>query len=56
VMTRYVIAIEPLATMPPDAVAAAIAPTIQRYLHGPLSPHDSIACRTSRRYEDRSER
>jgi AcrR family transcriptional regulator len=36
VMARYVIAIEPLATMPPDAVAAAVAPTLERYLLGPL--------------------
>jgi Tetracyclin repressor-like, C-terminal domain len=35
-MARYVIAIEPLATTPPTAVAAAIAPTLQRYLLGPL--------------------
>lgn len=36
VMARYVVAIEPLATMPPNAVAAAVAPTLQRYLLGPL--------------------
>jgi AcrR family transcriptional regulator len=36
VMARYVIAIEPLASMPPPAVAAAVAPTLQRYLLGPL--------------------
>jgi AcrR family transcriptional regulator len=36
VMTRYVVAIEPLASMPPTAVAAAVAPTLQRYLLGPL--------------------
>jgi AcrR family transcriptional regulator len=40
IMARYVIAIEPLATMPPQAVAAAVAPTLQRYLLGPLSPND----------------
>jgi AcrR family transcriptional regulator len=40
VMARYVIAIEPLATMPPQAVAAAVAPTLQRYLLGPLSPDE----------------
>jgi AcrR family transcriptional regulator len=40
VMTRYVVQIEPLASMPPRAVAAAIAPTLQRYLLGPLSPDD----------------
>jgi AcrR family transcriptional regulator len=38
VMARYVIAIEPLASMPPRAVAAAIAPTLERYLLGPLEP------------------
>jgi AcrR family transcriptional regulator len=32
VMARYVIAVEPLASMPPKAVADAIAPTLQRYL------------------------
>jgi AcrR family transcriptional regulator len=31
-MTRYVVGIEPLASMPPDEVVAAIGPTIQRYL------------------------
>jgi AcrR family transcriptional regulator len=36
VMARYVIAIDPLASMPPNAVAAAVAPTLERYLLGPL--------------------
>jgi AcrR family transcriptional regulator len=40
VMARYVVAIEPLASMPPDAVAAAVAPTLQRYLLGPLTSDD----------------
>jgi AcrR family transcriptional regulator len=40
VMARYVIAIEPLASMPPTAVAAAVAPTLQRYLVGPLGRDD----------------
>lgn len=40
VMARYVLAIEPLASMPPKAVAAAIAPTLERYLHGPLDADD----------------
>ena len=40
VMARYVIAIEPLATMPPQAVAAAVAPTLKRYLLGPVTPDD----------------
>jgi AcrR family transcriptional regulator len=38
VMARYVIAIEPLASMPAIAVAGAIAPTLERYLRGPLGP------------------
>lgn len=36
VMARYVLQIEPLASMPPSAVAAAIAPTLERYVTGPL--------------------
>ena len=40
VKCRYVIAIEPLASMPPTAVAAAVAPTLQRYLLGPLGRDD----------------
>ena len=36
IMARYIVAIEPLASMPPTAVAAAIAPTLQRYLLEPL--------------------
>jgi AcrR family transcriptional regulator len=39
VMARYIIKVEPLASAPPDAVAALIGPTIQRYLTGPLPPH-----------------
>jgi AcrR family transcriptional regulator len=34
---RYVVGIEPLASMSPEALIAAIAPTLQRYLTGPLS-------------------
>jgi AcrR family transcriptional regulator len=37
-MMRYVIKLEPLAGAAPDAVAAAIGPTIQRYLSEPLKP------------------
>jgi AcrR family transcriptional regulator len=33
---RYVLEIEPLASMTPDEVVASVAPTIQRYLDGPL--------------------
>ena len=36
VMARYVIAIEPLASTGDETIAAAIAPTIQRYLVGDL--------------------
>jgi AcrR family transcriptional regulator len=32
IMTRYVVGLEPIASMPVDDVAAAIGPTIQRYL------------------------
>ncbi len=38
VMARYIVAVEPLASMPADAVAAAIAPNLQRYLVEPLGP------------------
>ena len=36
VMLRYVLAVEPLASMPADQVVATYAPTLQRYLDGPL--------------------
>ena len=36
IMARYVAQIEPLASMSPRTVAAAIAPTLQRYLLEPL--------------------
>jgi AcrR family transcriptional regulator len=35
-MARYVVGLEPLASAPPESVAAAVAPTFQRYLLGPL--------------------
>ena len=35
-MARYIVGIEPLASAPPDAVVAAVAPNLQRYLTGPL--------------------
>jgi AcrR family transcriptional regulator len=37
-MMRYVIKLEPLASAAPDAVAAAIGPTIQRYITEPIKP------------------
>ncbi|NUP45935.1 MAG: TetR/AcrR family transcriptional regulator [Catenulispora sp.] len=36
-MTRYIAAVEPMASRPADEVAADIAETFQRYLTGPLS-------------------
>jgi AcrR family transcriptional regulator len=36
VMARYVVGVEPLASLPAEAVARAIAPNLQRYLTGPL--------------------
>jgi AcrR family transcriptional regulator len=36
VMARYVVQIEPLASLEPEALVKAIAPTFQRYLEGPL--------------------
>jgi AcrR family transcriptional regulator len=35
-MARYIVRVEPLASMPADAVAAALAPNLQRYLVEPL--------------------
>jgi AcrR family transcriptional regulator len=40
-MTRYVIKLEPLASAPPEAVVAALGPTVQRYLDGELT--DALA-------------
>ena len=36
ILGRYVLALEPLASLPADAVVATYAPTIQRYLTGDL--------------------
>jgi AcrR family transcriptional regulator len=36
-LTRYILKFEPLASAPHEAVVAAVAPTIQRYLTGDLS-------------------
>ncbi len=40
VMARYIVGLEPLASLPADEVAAAVAPTLQRYLTEPLAPGD----------------
>ena len=36
ILMRYVLAVEPLASMPTDDVVAIFAPTLQRYFTGPL--------------------
>ncbi|HET6165552.1 MAG TPA: TetR family transcriptional regulator [Marmoricola sp.] len=38
ILMRYLLAVEPLASMPADELVATYAPTIQRYLTGPLPP------------------
>ncbi len=37
VVTRYLLELEPLASMPAEELVAAVAPTLQRYLDGPLT-------------------
>jgi AcrR family transcriptional regulator len=41
VVARYLLALEPLASMPADEVVGWIAPTVQRYLDGPM-PSDPV--------------
>jgi AcrR family transcriptional regulator len=36
VMARYVVGVEPLASMEPEEIVSVLAPTLQRYLLGPL--------------------
>ncbi|MDP9241509.1 MAG: TetR family transcriptional regulator [Actinomycetota bacterium] len=36
-MARYVVKLEPLASADPETIVAAVAPTVQRYLAGPLT-------------------
>jgi AcrR family transcriptional regulator len=38
ILMRYLLAVEPLASMPADELVATYAPTIQRYLTGPVPP------------------
>lgn len=40
VMARYVVRVEPLASLPPDELVAKVAPTFQRYLAGSLDTSD----------------
>ena len=37
VMARYVVQVEPLTAMDAEETVAALAPTLQRYLAGPLT-------------------
>ena len=36
-MTRYLVPLDPLASLPPERVAALVGPTVQRYLTGELA-------------------
>ena len=36
ILLRYVLEVEPVASMPAEDVIAIYAPTVQRYLTGPL--------------------
>jgi AcrR family transcriptional regulator len=38
IMVRYIIKVEPIASTPPETLAAMIGPNVQRYLTGPLPP------------------
>lgn len=40
-LVRYVLKLEPLASADPDTVVAAVAPTLQRYLNGTITPVDA---------------
>jgi len=35
-MARYIVKVEPLASLPPAVLAAAVGPSLQRYLTGDL--------------------
>lgn len=37
-LCRYILRLEPLASLPPDEVVAAVAPSVQRYLTRPAAP------------------
>jgi AcrR family transcriptional regulator len=40
-MMRYIIKLEPLASLPSDRVVALVGPTIQRYITGSIGEHDA---------------
>jgi len=37
-VARYIVGLEPLASLSPELAGRAVAPTLQRYLTGPLPP------------------
>jgi AcrR family transcriptional regulator len=39
IMARYILKVEPLASLSGDAMAALVGPTLERYLSDPLPPH-----------------
>jgi AcrR family transcriptional regulator len=41
-MTRYILKIEPIASLPREALVAAVGPTVQRYLAGPVDGLDQV--------------
>jgi AcrR family transcriptional regulator len=52
VMARYVVGLQPLADAAPEVVAAAIAPTLQRYLTGDLAGLTDAGVRSRRTEPD----
>ena len=44
-MARFIIRMEPIASADPETLIAAYAPTIQRYLTGPLPGDDAARAR-----------
>ena len=48
VVTRYLLGLEPLASMPAEDVVAWVAPTLQRYLDGPLPTPGLLAADRAR--------
>ena len=50
VMARYVVELEPLASMPPQAIAAAITPTLERKIEA-LRKHKSQLAKPGREWD-----
>ena len=47
ILTRYVIGLEPMASMPPETVVATYAPVVQHYLTGDLAGLDPLSSGTA---------